>query len=173
MSNYETLIQMQNNTNQVQYEASRKNLGSGKLDREGFIRLIMAQLQYQDPTEPKGNAEMLSQQLQLEQADQMKEIVSATKFSQAGSMVGKQATLMDARWDFTNKTTGTPEWDYQTNQPKTVTGVIEAVQFDAQLGKALVRINGNYYDADAIQQLSVPPAPLAPNPTTSTVTNPS
>lgn len=162
MSNYETLIQMQNNTNKVQYEAGRKNLGSGKLDREGFIRLIMAQLQYQDPTEPKGNAEMLSQQLQLEQADQMKEIVSATKFSQAGSMVGKQATLMDARWDFTNKTTGTPEWDYQTNQPKTVTGVVEAVQFDAQLGKALVRINGNYYDADTIQQLSAPPAPQLP-----------
>ncbi len=169
MSNYETLIQMQNNTNRVQYEASRKNLGSGKLDREGFIRLIMAQLQYQDPTEPQGNAEMLSQQLQLEQADQMKEIVSATKFSQAGSMVGKQATLMDARWDFTNKTTGTPEWDYQTNQPKTVTGVIEAVQFDAQLGKALVRINGNYYDADAIQQLSMPPA--APLPATTPPTN--
>lgn len=157
MSNYDTLIQMQNNTNQVQYQASKKNLGSGKLDREGFIQLIMAQLQYQDPTEPSDNTEMLTQQLQLEQADQMKEIVNATKFAQAGSMVGQQATLMDARWDFSNNTTGTPEWDFTTNMPKTVTGVIEAVQFDTQLGKALVKINGNYYDADTIQQLSVAP----------------
>lgn len=171
MSNYETLIQMQNNTNQVQYEASRKNLGSGKLDREGFIRLIMAQLQYQDPTEPKGNAEMLTQQLQLEQADQMKEIVNATKFAQAGSMVGQQATLMDAKWDFSSNTTGSPEWDLVTNQPKTVTGVIEAVQFDTQLGKALVKINGSYYDADAIQQLSVVPTPPPASGTTSGTTS--
>ncbi len=157
-SSYDTLIQMQNNTNQVQYEAGRKNLGSGKLDREGFIQLIMAQLQFQDPMEPQDNTQMLTQQLQLEQADQMKDIVNATKFSQAGSMVGKQATLMDARWDFKNNTTGTPEWDVTTNQPKVVTGTIEAVQFDTQRGIALVRINGNYYDADTIQQLSLPPA---------------
>jgi flagellar hook assembly protein FlgD len=164
MGNYDTLINLQNNTNQVQYEASRKNLGSGKLDREGFIRLIMAQLQYQDPTEPKGNAEMLSQQLQLEQADQMKEVVNATKFAQAGSMVGQQATLMDARWDFKTNTTGSPEFDFETNMPKTVTGIIDAVQFDTQLGKALVRINGNYYDSQSIQQLSVitPPSSQTP-----------
>lgn len=168
MGNYETLIQMQNNTNQVQYEAGKKNLGTGKLDREGFIRLIMAQLQYQDPTEPADNAEMLTQQLQLEQADQMKEIVNATKFAQAGSMVGQQATLMDAQWDFSTNSTGTPEWDYVTNMPKTVTGIIEAVQFDTQLGKALVRINGKYYDADTIQQLSVAPTPTpTPAPTPS------
>lgn len=172
MGNYDTLIQMQNNTNQVQYEAGKKNLGTGKLDREGFLQLIMAQLQYQDPTEPKGNTEMLTQQLQLEQADQMKELVNATKFAQAGSMVGQQATLMDARWDFTNNTTGTPEWDFTTNMPKTVTGVIEAVQFDTQLGKALVKINGNYYDAETIQQLSVAPTPNTNNGTTaSTASN--
>lgn len=148
-----TLNQLQNNTNQVNFQNSRKNLGSGKLDRQGFIQLMLAQLKYQDPTNPQDNTQMLTQQLQLEQADQMKDIVNATKFSQAASMVGKTATLTDARWDFTNNVSGAPEWDYQSNQAKTVTGPIDAVQFDAAHGKALVKINGNYYDADNIQQL--------------------
>ena len=157
ISAQDTLSQLQNNTNQVNYQNSRKNLGTGKLDREGFIRLILAQLQYQDPTAPQDNTQMLTQQLQLEQADQMKEMVHATKFSQAGSMVGRQATLPDARWDFDNNTSQTPEWDYTTNMPKTVTGIVESVQFDTANGKALVKINGNYYDADQIQQIAAPP----------------
>ena len=152
-----TLNQMQNNTNQIQFQNSRKNLGSGKLDREGFIQLILAQLQYQDPTNPQDNTQMLTQQLQLEQADQMKELVNATKFSQAGSMVGKQATLVDARWDFSTNSSSAPAWDYVTNSAKSVTGTIESVQFDPARAKALVKINGYYYDSDKIQQLAPPP----------------
>jgi flagellar basal-body rod modification protein FlgD len=152
-----TLNQMQNNTNQINFQNSRKNLGTGKLDREGFIQLILAQLQYQDPTNPQDNTQMLTQQLQLEQADQMKELVNATKFSQAGSMVGKQATLVDARWDFNTNSSSTPVWDYAANTAKTVTGTIESVQFDPSRGKALVKINGNYYDVDKIQQIAPPP----------------
>jgi len=158
ISTNNTLQQLQNNTNQVYYENSRKNLGSSRLDREGFIRLIMAQLQYQDPTDPQDSTQMLTQQLQLEQADQMKSIVDATKFSQAGAMVGKQAVLVDARWDFNTSTTGQAEWDYEANGPAYVSGVIEGVQFDRSHGKALVLINGNYYDADNIQALANPPA---------------
>jgi flagellar basal-body rod modification protein FlgD len=161
-----TLLQMQNNTNQVNFQNSRANLGSGKLDRQGFIQLILAQMQYQDPTEPQDSSQMLSQQLELEQADQMKDLVNATKFSQAGSMVGKVATLPDAPWDFTSNASGQVEWDYTTNQPKVVTGVIQSVQFDPDHGKALVNIDGTYYDADQIQQIADPPAPTVASQTT-------
>lgn len=169
-SNIDTLNRLQNNTNQVQFEAGRKNLGTGKLDREGFIQLIMAQLQYQDPTNPQDSTQMLSQQLQLEQADQMKDIVNATKFSQAGSMVGKQATLVDARWNFSTNAVDAAQWDYGTNQAKSVTGTIEAVQFDSQRGKALVKIDGNFYDADSIQQISVPPSTTTSSTSTGSTT---
>lgn len=165
ISSQSTLTQLQNNTNQVNFQNSRKNLGSGKLDRQGFIQLILAQLQYQDPTAPQDSTQMLSQQLQLEQADQMKDLVNATKFSQAGSMVGKQATLPDAKWDFSNNISGQPEWDYATNQAKNVTGIIQSVKFDPAHNKALVNINGNYYDADQIQQLADPPIATTSQPT--------
>jgi len=158
-----TLNQLQNNTNQVNFHNSRKNLGTGKLDRQGFIQLMLAQLQYQDPTNPQDNTQMLTQQLQLEQADQMKDMVNATKFSQAGSMVGKVATLPDARWNFTTNTSGQPEWDYSTNKPATVSGTIDSVTFDPAHNKALVKINGNYYDVDQIQQIADPPPATVAN----------
>jgi flagellar basal-body rod modification protein FlgD len=150
-----TLNQLQNNTNLVNYQNSKTNLGTGKLDRDGFIRLILAQLQFQDPTNPQDNTQMLSQQLQLQQADQMNDMTNATKFSSAGSMVGKVATLPDAKWDFNNNVSGQADWDTTTNGPKTVTGTIESVQFDSAHGKALVKINGNYYDSDNIKTLGL------------------
>jgi len=151
-----TITQMQNNTNLVNYMNGRANLGTGKMDRQGFIQLILAQLQYQDPTSPQDSSQMLSQQLQLQQADDSTAMVNATKFSQAATMVGKVASLPDARWDFTNNVTGTPNFDVATGQPTSVTGTIESVQFDQQHGKALIKINGNYYDADNIKNLTLP-----------------
>lgn len=148
-----TLNQMQNNTSQVQFQNSRKNLGSSRIDREGFIRMVLAQLQYQDPTNPQDGTQMLTQQLQLEQADQMKEIVSSNRFAVAASMVGKEAELIDARWNFEQGVSDPPQWDMMTNSPRTASGLIESVQFDRTHDKALVKINGHYYDADKIRQI--------------------
>jgi flagellar basal-body rod modification protein FlgD len=154
-----TLNQIQNNTNQVQFQQGRKNLGSSEMTREGFLRLLMAQMQYQDPTEPTDYSQMLGQQVQLEQVEQMHDLVNANKFAQAGAMVGQTAQLVDAPWDFANGVPGTPVWDVATNSPKTVTGVIQSVQFDRDNGKALVQINNKYYDAEQIHQLyATPPA---------------
>lgn len=155
-----TLTQLQNNTSQVQFQQGRKNLGSGKLDREGFFRLLMAQMQYQDPTEPQDYSQMLSQQVQLEQVEQMKDLVNANKFSQAASMVGKTAQLVDAPWDFSTGTPSTPRWDVATNTPKNITGEIKSVVFDQNNGKALVQIGDDYYDGEQIQQLFSPSALL-------------
>lgn len=160
MSINSTVTQMQNNTNAVQFQQGRANLGTGKMSREGFMQLMLAQLQYQDPMEPQDNTQMLTQQLQLEQADQMKDLTDSNTFASAASMVGKQAWLPDAPWDFDNATSGTPEWDVATNSPKVAQGEITAVQFDRVHGKALVLINGKYYDAASIKQLA-PAQPTA------------
>jgi flagellar hook assembly protein FlgD len=157
-------MQMQNDTNRVNYLNGRKNLGNSRLDREGFMRLMLALLQYQDPTEPQDNTQMLTQQLQLEQTEQIKDMTNSNRFASAAAMVGQQADLVDARWNFETATSDAPEWDLQANGPKTVTGIIESVQFDRQHNKALVKINGNYYDADQIRQLSPAPVPTTTTP---------
>jgi flagellar basal-body rod modification protein FlgD len=165
-----TLNQLQNNTNQINYQNSRANLGTGKLDRQGFVQLILAQLQYQDPTNPQDNSQMLAQQLQLQQSDDSTAVVNATKFSQAASMVGKQATLTDARWDFTHSVTGNPELDPTTGKPASISGPIQSVQFDSAHNKALVKINDHYYEADKIRELSLPLPATTLNPTSSSTT---
>lgn len=151
-----TLSALQNNTSQINFENGRKNLGSSRLDRESFIQLILAQIQNQDPTNPQDSTDMLSQQLQLEQVDQMEDIVNATTFSRASALVGKTATLPKAPWDFDNNVSSNPEIDVQTNSPKLVTGVIETVQFDPKRGNALIQIDGEFYDMRSIQQISEP-----------------
>lgn len=163
---YNAIIDMQNQTNRVHFENGQKNLGSGRLDRNGFLRMVMTQLQHQDPTNPSDSTQMLTQQLALEQAEQMREMVQSNKFSQAATMVGKQAELVDARWDFVNNTSGTPEWDYQMNVPKIVQGTIEGVQFDRANDKALVKVGNYWYDADLIQTLANPQVSAPPPPST-------
>lgn len=159
-----TLTQLQNDTNRVQYENSRKNLGSNRLDRDSFIQLIMAQIQYQDPTNPSADmTQMLSQQLQLEQADQMNRMVQSNQFAQASNMIGQVVELVDARWDFQTNRSGAPEWDVATNSPRTVMGVVESVQFDRVHGKALAKIGNHYYDVEQIRQV-IHPMALGPNP---------
>lgn len=159
-----TLTQLQNDTNRVQFQNSRNTLGTSRLDRNSYLQLIMAQLQYQDPTNPSTDmSQMLSQQLQLEQADQMNRMVESNTFAQASNMIGKTVELVDARWDFNTNRSGNPEWDFETNLPKTVTGVVESVQFDRVHGKALAKIGNNYYDVEQIRQIITPPAPLADN----------
>jgi flagellar basal-body rod modification protein FlgD len=155
------LASIQSNTNSVYFKNGQKNLGNSRLDREGFIRLMLAQLQQQDPLGPQDNSQMLQQQLMLEQADQMKSMVDASRFSQAGNMIGKTAVLMDAPWDFVNGVSTAPEWDAATNGPKMTSGIVEGVQFDSSKGVALVRVNGRYYDASKVQYVFQDPVSSA------------
>jgi flagellar basal-body rod modification protein FlgD len=151
-----SISDIQNNTNQVYYQNSRKNLGNSRMDREGFIRLILAQLQYQDPMEPQDNTQMLNQQLMLEQSDQMKSLVDSNTFGQATSMIGKEVSLMDSPWDFDKGVSTTPDYDAETGGPKQLTGKVESVQFDRNTGKALVKIGDKYYDSSLIQNITNP-----------------
>lgn len=93
ISSQNTLLQMENNTNKVRYEEGRKNLGSGKLDKDAFLTLLMAQLQHQDPMNPMEDAEFISQQAQFTQIEKLDSLINAVKgnsmLSEAGSMVGK------------------------------------------------------------------------------------
>ncbi|HEY9744860.1 MAG TPA: flagellar hook capping FlgD N-terminal domain-containing protein [Oculatellaceae cyanobacterium] len=146
-----------NNTNLVYYQRGQNNLGNSRMDREGFIRLILAQLQYQDPLNPKDNSEMLNQQLMLEQADQMKSLVDSNTFAQATGLIGKEVSLMDAPWSFELGASTTPEYDPEIGGPKQLTNVVvEGVQFDRNTGKALVKINGKYYDSALIYNVQNP-----------------
>jgi flagellar basal-body rod modification protein FlgD len=70
------------------------------LDRDTFLKLLVAQLKYQDPSKPVDASEMISQSAQLSVVDKLDQIsqsiteASATnRLSLGGSIIGKEVTF--------------------------------------------------------------------------------
>jgi flagellar basal-body rod modification protein FlgD len=73
------------------------------LDREAFLKLLVAQLKFQDPTNPADTSQMLTQSAQLTMVDRLNEIATqmttsgvSQKLALASSIVGKEVTFLDA-----------------------------------------------------------------------------
>ena len=73
--------------------------GFAGLDSASFMKLLITQLQNQDPTEPVGNDELLSQlsamrnlQSNIELGDALKAITSNQQLSTAATFIGKSVT---------------------------------------------------------------------------------
>ena len=71
--------------------------GFGALTSESFLKLLITQLQNQDPSEPLGNEELLNQlatmrnlQANIELSDALKAITTNQQLSTAAGFIGKQ-----------------------------------------------------------------------------------
>ncbi len=64
-----------------------------KLD---YMKLLVTQLQNQDPLEPMDNAEMTSQLAQISQLEQFEEVLEATQLNQAAALIGREVSFYDA-----------------------------------------------------------------------------
>ena len=75
---------------------SPDRMGFNALTSEDFLKLLITQLQNQDPSEPVGNEELLGQlstmrnlQANLELSEAMKAITSSQNLSTAANFIGK------------------------------------------------------------------------------------
>lgn len=81
---------------------AKATAGSPTLDREAFLKLLVAQLKYQDPSKPMDSSEMISQSAQLSVVDKLESIsttltdsTSANRLTLGGAVIGKQVTYLD------------------------------------------------------------------------------
>lgn len=83
---------------------SRAAMGGNEqlLDPQAFLRLLVAQLRYQDPTEPVDTGEFMQQTATLSQvqtmnslADAVVDMIAAQQTSTASSMVGRVISFVD------------------------------------------------------------------------------
>lgn len=127
----EALFLKKMNQGQKTDKAAQTKENPGKLGKDDFMKLLLATLKYQDPTEPMDTAKLLEQTSTMTNMEQMIQMTEASKKSfeaqqraQGTTMVGKTA-VYDAV-------------DAQGNAVTTA-GKIDAVEFLAD-GKVLAHI---------------------------------
>lgn len=132
-----TLSQLQNATARVQFQQGQKNLGTTNMTQSGFLQLLMAQMKYQDPTNPTDDQAMISEEAQFTQIDSLnnlnKTMTQTNQISQASSIVGKNVQI--------TQSDGT-----------TSTGQVSSVSIGSD-GTVGLKVNGQTYSMSQISQI--------------------
>lgn len=109
------------------------------MDKDAFLQLLVAQMQYQDPLEPTSNTEYVSQYAQFSQVEQMQNMAATSELARASSLVGKEVYV---------KTTG------KDGDPRVMYGKVDYVVFENN--KPYLSIDESLYsleDLDTIVDL--------------------
>lgn len=118
---------------------STKKKNDASVNKEQFLQLLVAQMQYQDPLEPTDNTQYVSQLATFSELEQMQNMAKSTDLARATSLVGKMVTI--------NKT------DTTTGVTKEFTGTVEKVVQKSGGRSVYVSIGDELYDLDDIQQI--------------------
>ena len=101
----------------------------GQLGKDAFLRLLLAQMQHQDPLQPTDSAQMMTQLAQLGSVEQLQELSKGLTALQLGqdftgavALIGKNVT-------------------YRTDDGHEATGLVSAVKPGA--GGAILTIGGS------------------------------
>lgn len=76
-------------------QATAREAKGDELDKDDFLKLLVTQLQYQDPLNPMDDKEFIAQTAQFTALEQMKNLNSSTVFSQATGFIGKDVEAVD------------------------------------------------------------------------------
>ncbi len=113
---------------------AKKTKKSGStMDKEAFLKLLVAQMKYQDPLEPTSNTEFVSQYAQFSSLEQMQNMSATLELSRASTLVGQTVSVNTT--DSTGKST-------------TIQGVVDYVVYENN--KAYVSIGGELYSLDDV-----------------------
>ncbi|MCL2052040.1 MAG: hypothetical protein FWG91_09995 [Lachnospiraceae bacterium] len=107
--------------------------GGNTMDKDAFLKLLVAQLKYQDPLEPQSNTEFVSQYATFSSLEQMQNMSTTMEMSRATSYVGQFVTIR------TRMTNG---------EFHEVEGRVDYVVFENN--KALLSIDGQLYNANDV-----------------------
>ena len=129
-------------TNQVNFQNGQKKLGQSAIDRAGFLQLLMAQIQNQNPTEPTDSTQQIMQQAQFTQVEELQKLntnlTQGNSLNQAAAFAGKTIEYKD----------GTT----------VKTGRVDSVTLGTNGTLGLNLSNGTSISADQIQKIIAPTA---------------
>ena len=116
-----------------------------QMGKDTFLKLLVAQMRYQDPANPADTNQLMAQTATFTQVEKLEEIaaMSATalvlqEHAAAGAMVGRQVTYTD--------TTGA-----------SVSGLVTSVRLASGKAEAVAIVDGKEVQVGRITALSTPP----------------
>ncbi|ADK80696.1 flagellar hook assembly protein FlgD [Sediminispirochaeta smaragdinae] len=128
---------------QMQVDSLNKTLAEGKglnqsLGKDDFLKLLLTQLQYQDPTKPMEDKEFIAQMAQFSSLEQMNNL--SQQFVSVKNTLGRNAA-----YDLIGRQVDILQGDQKIH------GTVEAVS-----GKDYPQllVNGTYYDYDSVETVS-------------------
>lgn len=109
---------------------------NSSLDKDAFLQLLVAQMQYQDPLEPTQNTEYMSQLAQFSSVEELQNINQTFSDNRALSLAGQYVIL------------NVPDAAGNINQ---ISGLVDYVTING--GKTYFSINDQYYDSDYLDSV--------------------
>jgi flagellar basal-body rod modification protein FlgD len=113
-----------------------------QMGKDTFLRLLVAQLRYQDPTKPTDTSAMMSQTATFTQVEKLEEIAAQNasllalqRSSSAGALVGRTVTYTDA--------TGT-----------SATGVVTSVRLGSGSSEAVAMVGSTAVEMGRITEIA-------------------
>lgn len=119
------------NTTNSKNSISSTNTTNNGLDKQAFLQLLVAEMQYQDPLEPSSNTDYIAQLATFTQVEEMQNMGDTLQKGQAADLVGKQVIMK------------TQTADGETGY---ITGKVDYVVTEE--GMTYLGINGKEYDVN-------------------------
>ncbi len=113
------------------------------LDQNDFLKLLVAQIQFQDPMNPKSNSDMAAQMAQFTSLQQSTESSSSLAMIKASGLIGSQVLL-------------------QVDDQNQTAGIVSGLQM--KNGKPQIMVNNVAYDLGQVLSVAPAPAPVATTP---------
>ncbi|HEU4964535.1 MAG TPA: flagellar hook assembly protein FlgD [Bacilli bacterium] len=87
----------------MMYKTNQTRTPTKELDRDAFLKILITQLQYQDPTQPMQDKEFIAQMAQFSSLEQMSKVAQANEqlftinaMTLGAQMIGNTVTYYDA-----------------------------------------------------------------------------
>ena len=123
---------MQSNKTQNKADEEKAKRSGGNLDKEAFLKLLVAEMKYQDPLAASNNStEYISQLATFSELEGMQNLQSTAEDLKAADLVGKTVLL--------------------NVDDQLIAGQVDFLQYEN--GKLKLAVGGNYYDMDDIYRI--------------------
>lgn len=141
------------NYSQSNVEKASKN--SNELGKDAFLKLMMAQMQNQDPLSPMDNTQMVAQMAQFTSVEQLTNI--SEQLEKMGESLGNASGLIGKEVTWVSETR-TGNYDVATRKPEIIqtrdSGIVDSIV--VRSGIYYVKVGDKEMELSQIEQVTVP-----------------